>query len=361
MQTKQTACKCHGGLPKATFPTGMKECCRHYGSHLKIKIGKVAVNRIPSYDEEEPGEWSDLTPLIPSSPEVLTLSTFVDKLNSRCPVPVTDTPPHSPAELTISKTLELLHEMEARDSAPGSPVPILHTPPRSPFEEGMIEDLPAMEQQPIVVALIEEAVTSTTEGTSAEASQEEGMEVTCKTVSEVSIPPVTICPRFPTAAKKCPRKEFRDLQKSTQQAKKPLQPPKTLTALQEIRKMQSTFDDILLFAPFSRLIRELSCELVEMRFTREAIQAFRSEAEAYLLEIFEKANIACMHAGRCTLQPKDIRVVRRILDHDVTLGCTKESIDAWKFDLVKYRAKHLTYKQAKTMEATRRAKLRKIA
>ena len=37
-----------------------------------------------------------------------------------------------------------------------------------------------------------------------------------------------------------------------------------------------------------------------MRFTREAIQAFRSGVEAYLLEIFEKANLACMHAGRCT-------------------------------------------------------------
>ena len=251
--------------------------------------------------------------------------------------------------------------MEACDSTPGSPVPTLHTPPRSPFEEGMIEDLLAMEPQPIIVAPIEEAVTSTTEGIPAEASQEEGMEVTSETVSEVSTPPATAHPRFPTAAKKCPRKEFSYLQKSTQQAKRPLQPPKTLTALQEIRKMQSTFDDILLFAPFSRLIRELSHELVEMRFTRKAIQAFQSGAEAYLLEIFEKANIACMHAGRCTLQLKDIRVVRRILDHDVTLGCTKESINAWKLDLVKYRAKHLTYKQAKTKEATRRAKLRKVA
>ena len=177
------------------------------------------MNQIPSDDDEEPGGWSDLTPLIPSSPEVLT---FVDKLNSKCPIPVTDTP-HLPAELTIGETLELLQEMEAHDSAPGSPVPIPCTPPRSPFEEGMLEDLPAMELQPIIVAPIEEAVTSTTE----EASQEKGMEVTSETVSEVSTPPTTACPRFPTATMKCPRKEFRDLQKSTQQAKKPLQPPKT--------------------------------------------------------------------------------------------------------------------------------------
>ena len=186
---------------------------------------------------------------------------------------MTDNPPHSPSEPTISETLELLQEMEAHDSIPGSSVPISCTPPRSPFEEGMIEDILAMELQPIVVAPIEEAVTSTTEGIPVEASPGEGMEVTSETVSEVSTPPVTACPRFPTATMKCPRKEFRDLQKSTLQARKPLQPPKTLTALQEIRKMQSTFDDIL---PFARLIRELSIELVEMRFTREAIQAFQS-------------------------------------------------------------------------------------
>ena len=324
-----------------------------------MKIGKFPTwNQVPSDGEEEPAAWSDLTPSVPSSLEV---SAFVDKLNSKCPVPVTDTPPHLPSEPTIDETLELLQEMEAHDSIPGSPVPISYTPPRSPFQEGMIEDILATELQPIVVAPIEEAVTSTTEGTPVEASPEEGMEVTSETVSEVSTPPVTDHPRFPTATMKCPRKEFRDLQKFTPQARKPLQPPKTLTALQEIRKMQSTFDDILPFSPFARLIRELSSKLVEMRFTREAIQAFQSGAEAYLLEIFEKANIACMHAGRCTLQPKDIRVVRRILHHDVMLGCTKESIDAWKLDLVKYRAKRLTYKQAKTKEATRRAKLRKIA
>ena len=160
MQIKQTDRKTKGGLQRATFPTGFKEQCKHYGSRLKVKIGKFPTqNQVPSDGEEEPAVWSDLTPSVPSSPEV---SAFVDKLNSKCPVPVTDTPPHSPSEPTIGKTLELLQEMEARDSVPGSPVPISHTPQRSPFEEGMIEDIPATELQPIVVAPIEEAVTSTT-------------------------------------------------------------------------------------------------------------------------------------------------------------------------------------------------------
>ena len=89
-----------------------------------------------------------------------------------------------------------------------------------------------------------------------------------------------------------------------------------------------------------------------MSFTREAIKAFRSRAEAYLLEIFEKANLAYMHASHCTLQPKDVHVMRHILDHDTTLGCTLEASQAWKMDILKYRAKRITYKQAKTKEAT---------
>ena len=117
--------------------------------------------------------------------------------------------------------------------------------------------------------------------------------------------------------------------------------------------MQSTFDDILPFATFAKLIHELASDLIKVRFTREAFQALWSRAEAYLLEIFEKANLACIHAGQCTLQPKDIRVVRRILDYDVTIGHTKEAIKAWKMNLLKYKEKRITYKQAKTKETTR--------
>ena len=297
-------------------------------THLKIKIGKFAVrsNRIPSDTKEEPVEVGDLTPSVPSSPEV---SDFVNKLNSSFPVPVAVIPSLSPAMQTISETLEMLHDMGTRDSTHGSHLPVLHTPPRSPFDNGMVEDLP--------------------------------VGVTSETVMEINTPPAPARPKFPTAARKCPRKELREAKTSTPPVKTPLLPPKTLTALQEIRKMQSTFDDILPFTSFARLIRELPTDLIEVRFTKEAIQTFRSGAEAYLLEIFEKAKLACMHAGQCTLQPKDIRVVQRILDHDVTINHTKEAIEAWKMNLLKYKAKRITYKQAKTKEATHRVKLRKIA
>ena len=89
-----------------------------------------------------------------------------------------------------------------------------------------------------------------------------------------------------------------------------------------------------------------------MRFTKEAIQALWSGVEAYLLEVFEKANLACRHAGRCTLQPKDIRFVRMVLNHDVTMGSSEEAIQGWQMDNLKDRAKRITFDEAKTKEAS---------
>ena len=98
-----------------------------------------------------------------------------------------------------------------------------------------------------------------------------------------------------------------------------------------------------------------------MHFTKEAIQALRSGAEAYLLEILEKSNLACRHAGRCTLQPKDVRLVRRVQDHDVSMGCTEEALQGYKLDFLKDRAKRFTLAEAKRKEALRLKKLWELA
>ena len=214
---------------------------------------------------------------------------------------------------------------------------------------------------------MEEAVSSTTGGQPEEVSQEvptpepQVPHVIAETISTSGTPPPYTRPEFPAAATKCPRKEFRGKAQRVVKSKEPYQKPKRLTALQEIRKLQTSFEEILPFAPFARLVRELCSELVQMRFTKEAIQALRSSAEAYLLEIFEKANLACRHAGRCTLQPKDTRFVRRILDHDTSMGSSEESIQAWKLDVLKDRAKQITLKEAQSKEACQRKKLCELA
>ena len=106
-----------------------------------------------------------------------------------------------------------------------------------------------------------------------------------ETVSISGTTPSVARPRLPTAAKKCPRKEFRGTAAQVAKTKEPFKKSKCLTALQEIRKLQTSFQDLIPFAPFARLVRELCSELVEMRFTKEAIQALRSAGEAYLLEV----------------------------------------------------------------------------
>ena len=168
--------------------------------------------------------------------------------------------------------------------------------------------------------------------------------VTIETVSTSGTPPPTARPRFPSAAKKCPRKEFKNKLMKT---KEPHEKPKHLTALCEIKKLQHSFEDLIPFAPFARLVRELCSDLVlrQMRFTKEAIQALRSSGEAYLLEIFDKGNLACRHAHRCTLKPEDIRFVRRVLEHDVSMGCSDEMLEGYKLDFLRDRAKRITLKE----------------
>ena len=368
MRFKQTARKYCEGLPRATFKKGSLKKRRSAAKEtLKIKIGQYCKNQIPSDDEEAAGDWTDLTPSLPSSPEV---ADFVDKINQETEVTV-HSPPGTPplAEPSIGATLALLDvpiQPEPLIASP-RPLPLLHTPPRSPFEEGMTEDLPVSDYAAGEEQNPEEAVSSTTGGQSEEASQEvytseqQVPQVTAETISTSGTPPPSARPKFPVAAMKCPRKEFQGKAQRVMKAKEPRQRPRRLTALQEIRKLQTSFEDILPFAPFARLVRELCSDLVQMRFTKEAIQALRSSAEAYLLEIFEKANLACRHAGRCTLQPKDIRFVRRVLDHDTSMGNSEEAIRDWNLDVLTDRAKRITLKEARSKEVCRRKKLRELA
>ena len=369
MRTKQTERKTQKGLPRATFGRSLQKRRSGATGVLKVKIGKPRRNRIPSDDEEAPACWSDISPSIPSSPEVEQL---VDKVNEEYTASMAaDTPPDSPPpQLSIGETLALLDQPQEEVLSPLSPrpLPIPNSPPRSPFEEGMIEDLPVPSSPNEVMAAT--AISSPSEEPPAEepcqtpVAPASARQVRSETISTSGTPPPLARPRAPTAAVKCPRKEFRGPTQRPKEQKEPRKPKASkirLTALQEIRRYQSSFEDVLPFAPFVRLVRELCTGLRTMRFTKEALQALRSGAEAYLLEILEKANLACGHAGRCTLKDKDIRFVRRVLDHDVSMGCTEASIKAWQRDLLKERAKRITYKEAQTKEACRRQKLRELA
>ena len=84
-------------------------------------------------------------------------------------------------------------------------------------------------------------------------------------------------------------------------------------ALREVKKYQRSTSLVLPKAPFQRLVREIAQSYDhELRFQRHALQAVQEASEAYIVSLFEDANLCCLHAKRQTLYNKDIRLARRI-------------------------------------------------
>lgn len=84
-------------------------------------------------------------------------------------------------------------------------------------------------------------------------------------------------------------------------------------ALREIRKIQKGTELLIRKLPFQRLVREIAQAFkTELRFQGSAILALQEAAEAYLVNHFEDANLAAIHAKRVTIQPKDLHLARRI-------------------------------------------------
>jgi len=51
---------------------------------------------------------------------------------------------------------------------------------------------------------------------------------------------------------------------------------------------------------------------MELRFQSQAVLALQEAAEAYLVSLFEDANLCALHAKRVTIMSKDIILARRI-------------------------------------------------
>lgn len=84
-------------------------------------------------------------------------------------------------------------------------------------------------------------------------------------------------------------------------------------ALQEIRKYQKSTCLLLRKLPFQRLVREISQDFnPEIRFASNAVGALQEASEAYLVGLFEAANLCAIHAKRMTIMTKDIQLARRI-------------------------------------------------
>ncbi|KIJ70046.1 hypothetical protein HYDPIDRAFT_77460, partial [Hydnomerulius pinastri MD-312] len=97
--------------------------------------------------------------------------------------------------------------------------------------------------------------------------------------------------------------------------------PGTL-ALREIRKYQRSTDLLLRRLPFSRVVREIALDMMTdtnydmgetgLRWQSSAILALQEATEAFLVHLFEDANLCAIHAKRVTIMQRDIQLARRI-------------------------------------------------
>ncbi|KAF2203728.1 histone-fold-containing protein, partial [Delitschia confertaspora ATCC 74209] len=87
-------------------------------------------------------------------------------------------------------------------------------------------------------------------------------------------------------------------------------------ALQEIRRYQKSTDLLLRKLPFARLVREIALEVDPngeiLRWQSQAIAALQEATEAFLVNLFEHANLCAIHAKRVTIMQKDIQLARRL-------------------------------------------------
>ena len=94
--------------------------------------------------------------------------------------------------------------------------------------------------------------------------------------------------------------------------KKPRYRPGTV-ALREIRRYQKSTELLIRKLPFQRLVREVAQDRrSDLRFESKAILALQEASEAYLVGLFEDANLLAIHGKRVTILIKDIQLARRI-------------------------------------------------
>ena len=142
-------------------------------------------------------------------------------------------------------------------------------------------------------------------------------------------PPAAIPPRQTTRARtkqvarkagggKAPRKQL-----ATQAARKSAPAPAGVpkphryrpgtVALREIRRYQKQTELLIRKLPFQRLVREVAQDFkLDLRFQPSATVALQEATEAYLVGLFEDANLCAIHTKRVTIMPKDIQLARRV-------------------------------------------------
>mmetsp|Transcript_43051 Transcript_43051/g.127633 ORF Transcript_43051/g.127633 Transcript_43051/m.127633 type:complete len:160 (+) Transcript_43051:103-582(+) len=105
-----------------------------------------------------------------------------------------------------------------------------------------------------------------------------------------------------------------------------------MRALLEIRHYQRSTELLIQKVSFQRVVRDLCAQVqhqmestgdsedgeqrsLAMRFESQALLALQEAAEAFIVGLFEDANLCAVHAKRVTIMPRDIQLSQRIRGH----------------------------------------------
>jgi len=117
---------------------------------------------------------------------------------------------------------------------------------------------------------------------------------------------------------KAPRKQLatKAAQKAAMKSggvKKPHRYRPGTVAIREIRRYQKSTDLLIRKLPFQRFTKEIAQDFKsDLRYASTSLLGLQEAAEAYLVGLFEDANLCTIHGKRVTVMPKDIALARRI-------------------------------------------------
>jgi histone H3 len=94
-------------------------------------------------------------------------------------------------------------------------------------------------------------------------------------------------------------------------------------ALREIRYYQKSTGLLIRKLPFQRLLKHIAQFITDFRFQFSAVIALHEASEAYLVSLFEDANLCAIHAKRVTIIPKDIQLLNVFGEREHKLSLLK--------------------------------------
>jgi histone H3 len=85
-------------------------------------------------------------------------------------------------------------------------------------------------------------------------------------------------------------------------------------AIKNIKKYQKGTDLLICKLPFQRLVRSIASyqSSQDLKFQSQAMAAMQEATEAYTISLFEDSNLIALHTKRVTIEPKDMKLARRI-------------------------------------------------